>query len=202
MLSRRVFVKVGAGLMAFVPTTRALAAVPEQANRPGAARPAQQFLEPRYATGVVAAVKPGEVLLRTTYRGDVRLHISSTSYIWKGEDNSKLPIERGDKIHAWGQPQGSDILAIEKMWVNIINLRGLISRIREGSDSTSFQMVDSRQGVYVVSVDRATVVDQIDQPEVSYSRDAMPLRENQRLQLIGLELPGRTVRGTRVLVSR
>lgn len=214
--------KIGAGMVAFVPAMKSLTtdvrargaapaevgASPPSNPPPGVAAPPSPpaTVSPRhiienYAGGVVLSVTGSTITLRTdsgSRAAQIELHLSSSTRIWEGSWGSSLPIEGGDHIDAWGTPQGTNVLAVEKMWVNIVNLMGTVESVKQAPGGLQVQHQDSRTGTHSVVIDHRTIVDRQESPEVTYS-SAIVLHPGQFLQIIGLRLKGGTVRATRLL---
>lgn len=226
-LSRRAVLKtglkIGAGLVAFVPVMRSLAtdtrAAGSQATQPSPSSaispptgispppPPPATVTPRhiiqnYAGGNVVTVGENVITLKASpgsSRDTVELHLSASTQIWKGEWNPNAAIEVGDHVDAWGQPEGTNVLDVEKMWVNIVNLMGTISSIKQVQGGLLVQHQDSRTGAHTVIIDQRTIVDSQGSLEITYSNASVALHVGQLLQIIGLRLKDGTIRATRLL---
>ena len=190
MFSRRSFIKMLSGFVAFVPAAKILAAPEPQST---------DDLEYNYAGGRVLKIDPDKILIDMFERGDVTLYITSQTNIWKGEWNGKLPIEVGDYINAWGTPRDKQSLDVEKMWVNIINLRGKASDLKEETSGLQLRLSDSGLGEYSVEINGKTIISQEDQ-EKPFDKTSVSLKEGQWMQVIGLELKGNSVLATLVFL--
>lgn len=181
-------VRVAAGLVAFVPAARALAAAPT---------PVRGRREPRYVRGNVLKATAGQVQLLSPW-GQVTLLLSPTSQIWKGAWDRAAPIAIADEIKAWGQPQADATFAVERMWVNIVNLIGPISGATPIAGGVRVQQQDRHTGLHTVTIDARTMVEQ-DGRDRAYSSEVVQLREGQRWQTIGLQVANGSVQATRLL---
>lgn len=195
-VSRRTFVKVAAGLIAFVPAAQVLALSPGSARAASVPRSGAERIE-NYLGGYASKVAPDNIQLRT-YEGDYTLHLSGTTEIWKGKYDRSAVIEVGDRIEAWGQPRLGGHLDVERMWVNIVNLIGQISDIRQGPGVVYLTHQDRFRGPMSVVVDNSTLVPAT-AGEAPFAADRIALPEGRRLQIIGLLLKDGTVRATRIL---
>lgn len=88
--------------MAFVPAAKALALGP-RSQTPATTDPE---LIPNYVSGKAITVSPTEIKIKT-YRGDVTLKLSGATRVWKGDWATADPIEVGDQLKVWGQPNGA-----------------------------------------------------------------------------------------------
>jgi hypothetical protein len=211
-------IKIGAGLVAFVPAMKSLTsgaratvsqAAPSISPPPGITAPPPPPVTPtprqvidNYAGGIATAVSGGQITLSAdpgSRSASLYLRLSTSTQIWEGDWNPGLPIEIGDHIDAWGNPRGQDVLDVEKMWVNIVNLMGTISDIRQVQGGLQLQHQDSRMGAHTVLVDQRTLVNRQANPEITYSAAAVSLDVGQFLQVIGLKLKDGTIKATRLL---
>ncbi|MFN8453206.1 MAG: hypothetical protein U0401_00805 [Anaerolineae bacterium] len=152
VLSRRSFIKVLSGLVAFVPAAKILAA-------PEGVQSTDPSLEiENYAGGKALKVDSDKIVIDMFERGDVTLYISPKTIIWKGDWNGGLPIEVGDYINAWGGPRDKQSLDVEKMWVNIINLRGTASDLKNEANSLRLRLSDSSLGEYSIEINQKTLI--------------------------------------------
>lgn len=215
--SRRAFLKkMALGLVAFVPAVRALASdrgnqqpaglfQPEPTQSldtssppPPPPPPGTSLIVDKYATGEVTEVSRDRILLKTSYGGNVVLRLLPETAVWKGEWNGSLPIEVGDQIKAWGEPRTGGTFDVEKMWVNIVNLRGTISNIERESGGLRLRHHDACQGLFLVKIDQRTLVNR-DGRAVTFGSSPIDLREGRHLQIVGLKLKDGSVLATRLL---
>lgn len=193
-VSRRSFLKLGAGLVAFIPAARALAAVPGRARSATTGQPAPRV--EKYVGGWVTGVQAGQIKLRS-YDGDYVLQLSDSSQIWKGAWDRSASVEAGDRIDAWGTRQAGGRFDVERMWVNIVNLFGPVSNPRQATDGLHFTLRDRFRGSLSVLVDEHTTVVSA-AGEHSYVPGQLHFTAGQSPQIIGLLLKDGSVRATRV----
>lgn len=198
IFSRRALLKMGVGLVAFVPAIRALASSPSSSEK--AAPPIEQRVIEQYVTGPVTAIGQDWLRIKSAWSGDVVLHISQETELWKGDTSRRIPVEIGDWVKAWGPRRADGSHDVEKMWVNIINLQGIASQVEKGEKTAKFHHKDGRLGTHVVTADEQTFVVPHGEKETTYNR-AIDIRDGQFVQVIGLELKDKTVRATRIFLD-
>ncbi|MGH2459203.1 MAG: hypothetical protein ACRDIY_10085 [Chloroflexota bacterium] len=194
LASRRTFVKILAGLLAFVPASRALAAgvntpLPRTGNQPA---PRVE----KYLGGWVTGVAPGRVKVRS-YDGEYILRLAANSQLWKGAWNSNSTVEVGDRVEAWGTRQVGGFFDVERMWVNIVNLIGPVSNIHETANQMQLSQRDRFRGLLSVTIDPQTIVVS-NRTQRLYSPGQLRLTAGESAQIIGLLLKDVSVRATRV----
>ncbi len=195
-VSRRILLKVGAGLVAFVPAARLLAAGPNE-RTPAPASPAQGPKPiANHVGGTVEKIAPNLLAVKA-YNGTFTLRLSTTSEVWKGKYDRNAIIDVGDRVEAWGQPQPGNNLDVERMWVNIVNLVGPISNIADNASTVALTCRDRHRGSLKVTIDQETLIPNGTQ-EVRYTQGVLSLQEGKQLQIIGLKLKDGSVRATRV----
>ena len=194
-ISRRTFVKLGVGLVAFVPAARALAAIPDTPSVGAGTRTGRRRAE-KYLGGWVIGVAPGQLKVRA-YDGQYVAQISKDSEIWKGDWDKNATIEAGDRIEARGTRRDGWYFDVERMWVNIVNLIGPVSNIRETTEHLQLTQQDRFRGPLSVAVDRRTLIVSSGQEQL-YAPGQLRLIPGQRPQIIGLLLKDGSVRATRV----
>lgn len=107
-------------------------------------------------------------------------------------------IKVGDEIAAWGQPETHDNgVAVEKIWVNIVNIGDLISDVTPNASGLVFHLDDPRQGIFRVHFDEQTIITQ--RPgDIKYSPTSLQPTNGRSLQVIGLATKDKTVLARRV----
>lgn len=138
--------------------------------------------------GRAIKVAQDELTVRTVDQGDVVLHISPYTNVWKGLASQTLPLKTDDFIIAVGshRPDGSyDAIHV---YSNITNIMGPISNLKQTANTTEFNLKDGRLGTYHVVVNDQALI-----PE------GYVIQENRWLQIIGVEVDNRTVVATNIL---
>lgn len=195
-ISRRTFLKIGAGLVAFIPAARALARHRGRASAQATGRPAGRV--PNYVGGTVLGVRPNQIQLRSI-SGTYILRLSASSQIWKGSWNAGATIDVGDRIDAQGTPQAGDYFDVERMWVNIVNLIGPVSNLREDADTLQLTQRDRFRGQMAVTIDRQTAITS-KSGERLYVPGQLTLAQGETTQIIGVRQKDGSVRATRIFV--
>lgn len=185
-ISRRSILKGLMAFAAFIPAAHVLAS-----NRSGSAAqvdpttrptpptpppPGASMLIEEYASGPAVAVDTDKLVIKTYDRGDVTLHLSSRTEVWENLYVKDIPIEVGDRITAWGPRRADGSHDVEKLWVNLVNLRGTMSNIKRGTSDLQFTLRDTRRGMFSIIIQQQA------------SRVGNGPRENQPCQVVGRKL--------------
>ena len=140
-----------------------------------------------YVAGPAMSVSLEEIVVAAFERGEVLLRLSPSTQAWDGLWVKDIPIDPGDWIAAWGERQADGSHDVEKLYVNIVNLQGIISNVEDGGDVIWFRHQDARQGAHEVKVDLRMV------------RIHRELQEGGRMQVIGRKLKDGSVVATTLL---
>ncbi len=171
-----------------------------------------------YAEGIVTEVSSDKIIITTD--GDVELHLLPESEIWKGDYEGTNPVEVGDEVIVWGQPhEDGKIIDVEKMWGNIVNLRGSISDIEQTAEGFQLRLDDAYTGMHLIKFNQQTAVvmtskaERIVNSKVE-SRDGiqiavielelgvkLQLSEGKSIQVIGLRLNDGSILAGRVWIG-
>lgn len=136
--------KIAAGLVAFVPALRSIAADTRHprgiASLPKgsvqiAVRRQGEFA---YAAGQIAAIEDDSITLSSTASTAPALVLTSDSQVWKGSWFSILPMELGDEVVAWGARASSGSIAVQQMLVNYVSLVGTVFSLRATEFGSEF----------------------------------------------------------------
>lgn len=140
-LSRRSFMRILAGLFAFIPAARSLSAftssddtafqplVSPRPDAPGviSGDELKELLRTRIAKGKALTLEGSSIWISDRYTDRLRLVITERSIVWKGKYNvgndfASYPhaIEPGDTVIARGQRNGDEFM-VERMYANILN---------------------------------------------------------------------------------
>lgn len=209
-ITRRSFLqRVGSGLIAFVPAASILADVTEGHASGGAQladsapekpdEPPQVVIFENYAEGVIRELDGRHVIVETRRLGDVTLRLTPETKVWKGDYNGTFPMAVGDHVDAWGQPhRGGKVIDVEKMWLNIVNLRGPIVNVEPVEGGLQLSHIDTRIGEHLIKLDGRTAVMLPEGEEKNFDPHIMHLTKGQGIQVIGLRLDDDTVLATRI----
>lgn len=149
--SRRQFLQravvVGAGSAVF---PAALTGASAKAASGGTA-----LTDPGFVTGRVAAVSGSSIAVIDGSGVQQRLRLGSQSQVWKNGAFNQSPLAVGDRVDARGGPDGNAVLAVDRLWANIENVRGVVTRA--GSNALSLAR-ERGKGQIAVSIDPTAVV--------------------------------------------
>lgn len=202
-VSRRQFLReVGAGLFAFVPAIRLLAGDSKQSQVRDVVGELQgvDFPVDNYAEGIVSAILSDKLIVRTERLGDIELHLSEESRVWKGDYEGTYSIEVNDYVYAWGTPhEGGRRIDVEKMWLNIVHLRGAIVTSESYGQQIRLTHLDKHAGVNIVELSEKVEVTLPSGEAVP--PNIAPFRDNQFAEVIGLRLNEELILATRIWLS-
>lgn len=164
-ISRRSFIRLLAGLFAFLPVAGSLTASPLQSPDGSALSLSRealaQSLKARIAKGAVLAVQGDSVLIKDRYADKLRLVITDESLVWKGKynrgkdfSNYSHMIEPGDTIIARGERK-ADQFMVEKIYANISNAYITVDEVSTKPDEIVIYYTDKakRKGAVKVRAD-------------------------------------------------
>lgn len=221
MLSRRFLLKVGAGLLAFVPAAKALAD-PDQPRKVflpfvTSAGSADTLSAPpppppdwdsdaiieNYIEGTVVGVTQSHILVDDRERGLMTLNVSPATSIWKGGWDSRFSIKAGDHIDAWGQPQADGrTVDLEKVWANLVDVKGLLGNFVRGASSSSLHCNDRHGEMFQVLLDDKTeILFPSDDPSSKANVSSVQIDRDYLGQVVGLRLGDGSILATRVFLD-
>ena len=212
-ISRRSFIRVLAGLFAFVPAVRSLTAFPsDSADAPTiiiSKEELEEILKARIAKGKVLALKGDSIWIRDRHVDRLRLVITDESIVWKGKynkgndfDSYPHVIEPGDDVIALGQRNGVDF-SVEKMYANILNTYITVDEISLEKDEAIISYTDASEKVGTVvrpgtvKVRPDYLIDKALYQEVVSKRQQL---RGTKVQIIGLPLQDGTIVAANVLI--
>ncbi len=129
--------------------------------------------------------------------GLVTLKVSTSIVIWDGITwIADIPPRAGDEIIAWGTWNPDHTFAVQKLYVNIENLRGKASNVIKGNQGGSFDVADQYQKNEHITVSSLT--------EISQGNTQFSYQQNPVLPLNGeyVEIIGRRMQNGFVLAVR
>jgi len=211
-ISRRSFIRILAGLFAFIPAAKSLTASPLD-NSNGRSHIMSQGeldeeLKTRIAKGNVLALDGDSIWIKDRHVDKLRLVITDESIVWKGKYNkgkdfASYPhaIEPGDDVIALGERNEVDF-TVEKMYVNILNAYitvGEISLVRDEA-LIFYTQASVKEGTIdekgTVRVRPDYLIDQTLYQEVVSKRQQL---RGTRMQIIGLPLKDGTIIAANIL---
>jgi hypothetical protein len=75
-----------------------------------------------FAEGVVRGIKGTVVDVKGSYEKDYLLQLTNATSIWKSRPTTAAAIQHGDGLYARGVPMPDGTIAVDAVWVNIVNL--------------------------------------------------------------------------------
>ncbi len=205
-ISRRSFVRVFAGLFAFIPAARSLTALPfnNAAEPPIVSKEElKEILKARIAKGKVLALEGDSIRIRDRYVDKLRLVITDESIVWKGKynkgkdfDSYPHRIELGDNVIALGQREGVDF-KVEKMYANILNTYVMVSEVGLEKDEAIISYTDASGKKGTVKVRPDYLIDKTLYKKVVSNRHQLL---GTKVQIIGLSLKDGTIIAANILI--
>lgn len=209
-VSRRSFVRVLAGVFAFVPAARSLAALPTSA---ASQEDLKEMLRSRIAKGTVTAVGVGALRILDRYTGaELTLAVTDQSVVWKGKYNagnnfSSYPhtIQKGDRVIALGKRTESDF-TVDRVYVNHVNMYVTIGDVALNDDGAVLSYTDGFSSYpEVANRKNGTVIARVDyliHKDVYQQLIAKgPQLRGSRVQVFGLPLADGTVIASNLLFA-
>ena len=197
------FFKTALRLVTFVTIAGAIAqkinATPVQENlvsSPDAQIPVENVL-----SGQVVKVSPKEILLRQQERNDIVLHLLPTTDIWEGLWVKSIPIAVGDHIKAKVARRSNGVFEAQKIWVNVVNLVGDISKVEKKADGLLLNLQNRYLGSVVVAIDPRTEVT-LKGKQVTFSTSSVELHAGEQVRIIGRRLRNGVVIATNLLFEQ
>jgi len=153
----------------------------------------------RLVEGTVIDVKEDTVIVSSTKRGLVTLLILPETRIWKGKWDNTLPIEVGDYFYGYGEPNADDtVFTMEQLEINIVNLRGGITRVTDTVKGMDLEMIESRsEQLEIVHINAETMIS-TDEGQYPFGKTAVEFEVDDGVQIIGVRLKDGTVLATTV----
>lgn len=207
-ISRRSFIRVLAGLFAFVPAARSLTVFPFNSADELPIMPREELkeiLKARIAEGKVLALEGDSIWITDRWYVDkLRLVITDESIVWKGKynkgkdfDSYPHVIEPGDDVIALGQRNGVDF-SVEKMYANILNTYITVDEISLEKDEAIISYTDASEKMGTVKVRPDYLIDKALYQEVVSRRQQL---RGTKVQVIGLPLQDGTIVAANVLIG-
>ncbi len=223
MLSRRFFLKVASGLLAFVPAAKVLAnpnapnrvflplvssSNADEANAALDAPPPPSpdwdpdTIVPNSVIGTIQKISEDQIVVDSAAQGLVKLNLSATTKLWKGDWDKKYLAKVGDEIYAWGQPQADGkIVALEKAWVNIVSLSGETQNLVHST--SGFNLLNPNGDKTYITFDQNT---EFVLPSDTYltvaQGNSLQIKGEYISQVIGVRLEDSAILATRVFLDK
>ncbi len=160
----------------------------------GNARAASEddLLDPQYLEGTILSVDASASEVMDRYGKHLNLSFLPDARVWKGSVLDSSAVSAGDFFYAWGSRPDPQSFVVEKIWLNIANLRGEVARV----DAVSTDLIDAGDRKrFTIALDPSTTVVDADGPELV--GDFRSIHVGDPVQVIGVVERG-SVRATRV----
>lgn len=216
-ISRRTFVRILAGLFAFIPAAKSLNAMAADGQDssfqsthfspgdPPEIIPHDQLeetLKARIANGEILEIKRSSIVIKDYRDYVLELVVTDESIVWKGKYNTgnhfdSFPhkIEIGDVVFARGI-RNNDLFAVEMMFVNIVNKYITVDKLEVGKEYARIIYSDGSRKNRVVEL----------LPDYLKYKDILPAVLNAKkqlpgttIQIVGLPLENGTIVACNVL---
>jgi len=144
--------------------------------------------------GTVVHVKENTIVVSSTKRGLVTLHILPETKIWKGKWDNTAPIEVGDFFYGRGRPnEDGMVFEMEQLEINIVNLRGGITKVTPTAEGMALEVFESRsEQIEIVHIDAETMITAED-GSYPFGERAVEFKVDDGVQIIGVRLKEGTV---------
>ncbi len=147
----------------------------------------------RIIRGTVVSVSEEALVIEHKDRGLIILRLNVNTRIWKGRWDEPLPLEVGDEVIGYGDPNlEGTVYELEQLEVNLVNVRGTVLSVTETSTGLDIVLDDVHTGKVVVHILPETLV--IEGAEsVPFAESTFALEPGEGLHLTGLRLKDGTV---------
>ncbi len=167
--SRYPLFEIALGLVTFMPTAWVLTH-------------SSNLEQPYNVAGKVIQVSSEQVLLETIDHSNIVLHLSPKTFVWKQLWFRNSSIAVGDTVRAEGWREADGSLDVKTLFVNIVNLMGSISSIKQEPGGFQLCLQDRFLGSVLVKVRQQTLVRQ------PFGNRPVELHQGQLLRVIGRKL--------------
>jgi hypothetical protein len=143
---------------------------------------------------------PTGMIIRLAGEGEeIELILDQSSVNWDGIDwVAKMPVVEDDHIIAHGNWKSTGIFEVERLYVNILNLRGIARNVDK--EKGTFLIQDKQQGNFEIKMDPETKVFLQDSLSSELYKNAQNLPEaNAYVEVIGRKI-GEKVIAVNVLI--
>lgn len=152
-----------------------------------------------YIAGTITSMN-GEIVTVTNDSRITELRLVGDSRVWRGSWTTKDALMIGDHVHAWAPERiSADQRVIDRVWANIVNLRGPALFVAGVGSRVSFSLTDPQAGEMAVDLDDETIIHTQRSPDGRRvaERSFRP-SEGRVVQIIGLRGSDGRVRVTRL----
>lgn len=146
----------------------------------------EQLVIDKYVEGTVTAVAPDRITIAAVDGSSTILHFTPSTEVWEGRWVARIPIEPNDQVIVWGTRQIDGSLSLEKIWVNLVNLIGKSSSIREDGSRIELICNDRYKGeVRVAITEDSFIADSQSATKRSFKDHRIKPTDGQLIQVIG-----------------
>jgi len=155
-------------------------------------------------------IAPKQVLLegKILRYGDKSLEISQGennytlllvpgTIIWDGIPwIAKIPNQNGDWATAWGEWNLDKTFTVDKLWINIVNLHGIVVKIEDDKNTTSIYFNDQNQRANHILVSPLTVIS-----NSTFSESHQLPKIGDYIEVIGREYKASDVQAVNITIA-
>lgn len=122
----------GAGTLVIQPFAPGSGIASNVSRRAVGSDPSQQDVDdPGFADGRVAALASGGIVtLVDSQAGSQNLRLGDHIQAWKAGRFNAEPVTVGDSIYARGELDAAGVLEVDRLWANIVSLKGTVAGAR------------------------------------------------------------------------
>lgn len=165
-------------------------------SSPKAQTPVENIL-----SGQVVKVSSKEILLKQQDRTNIVLHLLPATDIWEGLWVKSVPIAVGDRIKAKVKRRSDGVFEAQKIWINVINLVGDISKVEKKANGLLLKLQNRYLGSVIVVIDPRTEVT-LKGKQVTFSTSPVELHAGEQVRIIGRRLRNGVVIATNLLFEQ
>lgn len=134
-----------------------------------------------------------------TEQGQVTAFIGPETRYWKGEWDSQLPIEVGDSIVGYGEPnEEGTSFEMEQLEVNVANVRGPVTSVTRTTTGVDVVIAESYTGIpTLIHIGPDTLV-MTESGEATFEKSPTEITVGDGFQIIGLRLKDGSILATRI----
>lgn len=153
----------------------------------------------RIVIGDVVEIGEGSIVVSSTKRGLVTLQIGPETRYWKGRWDSQLPIEVGDHVGGYGEPnEDGTVFDMEQIEVNVVSLRGPVLTVSPTASGLDIVLEESYTGDSIlIHVEPDTLVT-TESGENTFEKTPIEIKVGDGFHIIGLRLEDGSVLATRL----
>lgn len=142
--------------------------------------------ETHFAEGIIESVLTLERAFLVKSENEIKkLVLTENSNIWKGLDGMDIDVVAvGDHFYARGYKQNDDLF-IENIWINIVNVSGIVEEVSDTEIDIRLIGMESRWKVKLMKHTRM-----LDSEDNVIFRGAKVIQKSNIIQVVGVRNPG------------